>query len=169
MTMCAWNIQSQSMALKIVELPTTWVTCFLIDTPQIPAGVGWGNQSKEMKITPSSPVKALSRVPTRDSALPFQVPSVFHQGPRGSPRPPFSGPRQPRQLLPQLLPTNPNLPAQRRITPGLGVFLQLLSSDSAHSHLKPVERRPCGRLHPFLSATESPRINHHHRAVCPQP
>lgn len=76
----------KSMALKTAELPTTWVTSFffffLIDTSQVPRGK---KQCKEMRIIQSSPALGLSGVLASDSVLPFQVPSAFHQGPRGFP------------------------------------------------------------------------------------
>lgn len=70
--LCVNGTFSLSVALKTIELTTSWVTFFLIDTPQIPAVGREGDQCKEMKITPSSPAKALSRVLTRDSVFSFQ-------------------------------------------------------------------------------------------------
>lgn len=80
----AGQFSLKSMALKTAELPTTWVTSFffLIDTSQVPRGK---KQCKEMRIIQSSPALGLSAVLASDSVLPFQVPSAFHQGPRGFP------------------------------------------------------------------------------------
>lgn len=159
----------KSMALKTAELPTTWVTSFfffLIDTSQVPRGK---KQCKEMRIIQSSPVLGLSGVLASDSVLRFQVPSAFHQGPRGFPA---------HLLQASATTIAPNLAAPPLILISLHGMVRNSSSFRcvpttlwaqilACSHLEPVKRWPWGRLHPFLNANVSPRINYHQRAVWP--